>query len=208
MHVVIPQEFTLERFFAQHEFSARYMLGASDVEPLALDELLALAGPDSLDRWRRLSLGYTETRGLPALRQEIAALYDGLDADDILICAGAEEAIYLVLHVLLSSGDHAVITTPCYQSLSELPRMLVGDGHVPSVPLDASDWSLDIDRVEAAMTPRTRVVIVNTPHSPTGSQLPRASLDRLVATCESRGITLFADEVYRLLEHDDADRPP
>ena len=202
------RDFSLERFFARHEFSARFMLGASDVEPFSLDELLALADAETLRLWSRLGLGYTETRGLPALRDAVAIQYDGLDPDDIVVCAGAEEGIFLLMHVLLSPGDHAVVITPAYQSLSELPRAIAGENAVTRVTLDTRDWSLDVDAVERAITSRTKVVVVNSPNSPTGAQFSRAALDRLVAACESRGIALLSDEVYRLLEFDPADRLP
>src|SRR5436309_4654757 len=77
MHIA---EFALERYFARWEFAVRHVLCASDVEPLSLSELLALADGDGRRRWETLRLGYTETAGMPALREEIAALYDGLGA--------------------------------------------------------------------------------------------------------------------------------
>src|SRR6476620_5669907 len=100
------REFALERFFAEHEFAARHILGASDVEGMAMSDLLAMADSDSLERWSRLTLGYTESSGLPALRAEIATLYENIGADDVLTFAGAEEAIFLTMHAALSPGDH------------------------------------------------------------------------------------------------------
>ena len=67
--------FMLERYFAQHEFKARYLLSASDCESLTMQELLDLADEECLSRWQTLSLGYTESLGLPALRREIARIY-------------------------------------------------------------------------------------------------------------------------------------
>jgi aspartate/methionine/tyrosine aminotransferase len=69
------------------------------------------------------------------------------------------------------------------------------------VPLDPATWSLDVDAVAAAMRPNTRMIVVNSPHSPTGGQLAPAQLERLVAIAELHGVTLFSDEVYRFLEH-------
>jgi hypothetical protein len=83
--------FALERYFAQHEFSAEFLLCSSDVEAYGLPELLALADDEMRALWDDLSLGYTETAGHPRLRAEIAALYPGLEADDVLVFAGAQE---------------------------------------------------------------------------------------------------------------------
>src|SRR4051812_32174413 len=109
-------EFKLERYFARWEFAVRHVLGASDAEPFALAELLALADDDARQRWSSLRLGYTESLGLPALREEIASLYPGLSADHVMTFAGAEEAVFLTMHALLAPGDHAVVVWPAYQS--------------------------------------------------------------------------------------------
>jgi aspartate/methionine/tyrosine aminotransferase len=193
-------DFALERYFARWEFAVRHVLGASDVEPFSLAEVLALADDDSRRRWDALSLGYTETAGLPALRAEIASLYEPLDAEDVLTVAGAEEGVFLAMHALLAAGDHAVVVWPAYQSLFEIARSI--GASITFVPLDPHDWSLDVDAVAAAMRPNTRVIVVNYPHSPTGAQLPPDRFARLIAIAELHGVHLFSDEVYRLLEHD------
>lgn len=112
-------DFTLERYFARWEFAVKYVLCASDAEPIALADLLALADDDSLRRWNSLKLGYTESLGLPALRDEIARLYRDLDADDIITFAGAEEGVFLAMHALLRA-----VTTPwsCGRRISRCTR--------------------------------------------------------------------------------------
>lgn len=196
MHIA---DFTLERYFARWEFAVRYVLCASDAEPYSLTELLALADDDSRARWDNLQLGYTESLGLTALREEIAKLYPGLDASDVLTFAGAEEGVFLTMHALLSADDHAVVVWPAYQSLHEVARGI--GANVTLVPLNARDWSLDIDAVAAAIRPNTKVIVINFPHSPTGAQLSTEQFSRLVDLAELYGIHLFSDEVYRFLEH-------
>lgn len=193
-------DFALERYFARWEFAVRHVLCASDAEPYTLAELLALADDDARERWETLKLGYTESLGLPALREEIARLYPGLDASDIVTFAGAEEAVFLTMHALLGADDHAVVVWPAYQSLFEVARAI--GANVTLVPLDPRDWSLDVDAVAAALRPNTKVIVINFPHSPTGAQLTRDQFARLVGLAERHGIHLFSDEVYRLLEHD------
>jgi aspartate/methionine/tyrosine aminotransferase len=199
-------DFTLERYFAKYEFAVRYMLGASDVEAVPMAELLGLADAECRALWDGLTLGYTEAGGLPRLRAEIATMYAGLTADDIRIFSGAQEGIFIAMQVLLEPGDHAVVVTPTYQSLHEIPRAIGAD--VTCVALDERDWSLDIDAIEAALEPNTRVLVINFPHSPTGALISCADLERIVGLCDSRGIHLFSDEVYRLLELNVANRLP
>jgi aspartate/methionine/tyrosine aminotransferase len=197
-------EFALERYFARWEFTVRHVLCASDVEPLTLDELLALADPESRELWDNLRLGYTESLGHPLLRTEIANLYGSTSAEDVMTFNGAEEAIFLLMHALLSPGDHAIVVWPAYQSLFEVARSIGAE--VTLVPLDPNDWSLDPDAVIAQLRPNTRVVVLNFPHSPTGALLAHSSFQRLAGETERRGITLLSDEVYRYLELNPGDR--
>jgi aspartate/methionine/tyrosine aminotransferase len=200
------KDFALERYFDTYEFTVRYMLGSSDVEGMRLDEVLPLADDETRRLWDGLTLGYTESPGHPLLRAAIAEMYDGLVPDDILVFSGAEEAVFLSMHALIDAGDHVVVVTPAYQSLHEVARSIGAD--ITAIPLDPSDWSLDIDALERALRPNTKVIVANYPHNPTGAHLSRADFDRLTALADSRGIRLFFDEVYRFLERDPADRLP
>jgi aspartate/methionine/tyrosine aminotransferase len=188
-------DFRLETYFAKWEFSARYHLTASDAQTLAVSELLALADDDGRARWESLALGYTETRGLPALRSAIAETYGAASADDVLCFAGAEEAIYLAMRTLLEPTDHLVVLTPNYQAAETIPLAVCGVTGVALRPEDG--WALDVDAVERALRPNTRMVSVNFPNNPTGAVPSVETWLRLVQLCEDRGITLFSDEVYR-----------
>ena len=200
------REFALERFFARHEFAARHVLGASDVEGMKMSEVLALADDDSRHLWETLKLGYTESTGLPALRSEIASMYDGLASEDVLTFAGAEEAIFLTMHAALTAGDHVVAISPAYQSLHEVARSIGVD--VTPLALDPRDWSLDLGRLAGSMRPTTRMVVINFPHNPTGAHITRAELDEIIRICRSHGALLFSDEVNRFLERDPSDLLP
>ncbi|WP_329454325.1 pyridoxal phosphate-dependent aminotransferase [Streptomyces sp. NBC_01497] len=193
-------DFRLENYFSRWEFTARHHLTASDAQTMTLPELLALADDEDRHAWETLSLGYTETFGDPALREAIADMYTHADADDVICFAGAEEALYLAMQVLLGPDDHAVVVTPDYQSAETVPLSLC---QVSGVALDpGADWALDLDEVAAAIRPNTRVVSVNFPHNPTGKVIPEADFARLARMCDERGIHLFSDEVYRGLELD------
>jgi aspartate/methionine/tyrosine aminotransferase len=203
--VIAP--FLLERYFAEHEFATPHLLCASDLEPLSMNEVLALADADGAALWDELGLGYTETTGHPALRTELAGLYDTVTADDVVTFAGASEAITCLVSGLVGPGDHAIVTWPGYQSLYEVARAAGAD--ITTLELHEADgWAIDPDRVRAALRPSTRLVVVNAPHNPTGMLPDEDTWRELAAVTAEAGATLLCDEVYRLLEHDEADRLP
>ncbi|HUP54255.1 MAG TPA: aminotransferase class I/II-fold pyridoxal phosphate-dependent enzyme [Methylomirabilota bacterium] len=200
-------EFALERFFARWEFAVEHLLCASDVQGFPMDELLSLADDETRALWDGLALGYSESTGHPLLRREIAALYDDIEPEDVLVFAGAEEAIFCLVNVLLGEGDHAIVTWPGYQSLYEIARAAGADVTLHELHEDAG-WGLDLDLLRGQVTPSTRLIVVNAPHNPTGMLPDRATFDGLVAIAEDAGAHLLIDEVYRFLEFNEADRLP
>ncbi|HEV8281450.1 MAG TPA: aminotransferase class I/II-fold pyridoxal phosphate-dependent enzyme, partial [Candidatus Limnocylindrales bacterium] len=135
-------EFALERYFARWEFAVDHLLCASDVQAMAVADLLALADEETRSLWDGLTLGYTESTGHPLLRREIASLYEGLAADDVLVFAGAEEAIFCLANVMLGPGDHAIVTWPGYQSLYEVARATAADVTLHELR-EESGWAID-----------------------------------------------------------------
>ena len=200
-------EFALERYFARYEFSTPYILCSSDIQGMAMHDLLALADDDAMQRWQSLTLGYTETNGLPALRTAIAQLYDGIDPDEVITFAGAEEAVFITANVLLGPGDHMITTWPGYQSLYEVGRATGAD--VTLIELrPEQEWRLDIDELRQAIRPNTKLILLNTPHNPTGALMSHEDWRAVVAMAHEAGAVLFADEVYRMLEYNPSDRLP
>jgi aspartate/methionine/tyrosine aminotransferase len=200
-------DFALERYFARWEFAVEHLLCASDVEPYPMADLLALADDESRALWDGLHLGYTESTGHPLLRREIASLYDTVEPDDVLTFAGAEEAIFCLMNVLVGPGDHVIATWPGYQSLYEVARAAGADVTLHELR-EADGWALDVERLRRDVTSSTRLIVVNAPHNPTGMLPDRATFDALVAIAAEAGARLLVDEVYRGLEFDEADRLP
>ncbi len=200
-------DFALERYFARWEFAVEHLLCASDLQGYPMRDLLALADDEIRPMWDGLALGYTESTGHPLLRREIAALYDGLDADDILVFAGAEEGIFCLVNVVLGDGDHAVVTWPGYQSLYEIARAPGAEVTLHELR-ERDGWAIDIDLLRRQVTPATKLIVVNAPHNPTGMLPDRETFDALVALADESGAQLLVDEVYRFLEFDPADRLP
>lgn len=200
-------DFKLERYFAKWEFTAPHLLCSSDIEGWRMSEVLALADADGRERWERLSLGYTESTGLPALREEIAKLYRGAGPEQVLTFAGAQEAIFVLMNVLLGPGDHAVVTWPGYQSLYEVARATGAE--VSLLRLREEDgWKLDLEALKRELRPNTKLVVANFPHNPTGALPDAEAWKGLFALAEERGAYVLADEVYRLLEYDPRDTLP
>jgi len=200
------EPFALERFFAAHEFSAARNLCASDCETFSLGELLALE-PGADAAFSALRLGYSESAGDPALRSEIASLYQGVGADDILVFSGAEEAIFVFMNAMLRAGDHLVVHSPCYQSLASVAAAAGCRVARWEARFDRA-WELDPEQLAAALTPATRAVVVNFPHNPSGFLPRRERFAEIVEITRRRRLLLFSDEVYRFLEYDESERLP
>lgn len=207
------RDFELETHFSKWEFKARHHMTASDMESMTVRQVLDLAAtPDggfpggaalTLDD---LWLGYTETWGAPDLRQAIASTYDHLGPQHILCFAGAEEGVYAAMRVLLCKDDHAIVVVPNYQAAETIPLDICA---VSGVPLDPdNDWRLDLDDVRRAIRPNTKLVSINFPNNPTGAVMPADDYAALIALCAEHDLYLFNDEVYRLLELDEAKRLP
>ena len=200
-------DFALERYFARWEFNARHLLCASDVEAYPMAELLVLADDETRALWDDLRLGYTESTGHPLLRREIASLYDSVDPDEVLTFAGAEEAVFCLMNVLVGPGDHAIVTWPGYQSLYEVARANGVEVTLHELH-ESNGWALDLELLRRQLTPVTRLIVVNLPHNPTGMLADRDTFDRLIEMAEAAGVHVLVDEVYRGLEVDPGRRLP
>ncbi len=199
-------ELALAGFLSREHGTARHHLSASQSETVSIPALLALADDEDRRRWDTLQLGYTDPLGAPWLRGTIAGSYRSAAAHDVVCFAGAQEALFAVLHALLGRGDHAIVVLPNYPAVEALALSLCS---VSGVALDPDDgWSLDLDALACAIRPDTRLIAISFPNNPTGHILPRAQLDALIALCRRRGIWLLSDEVYRLTERDPARRLP
>ncbi len=203
--MILPS-FKLEEYLSEREFSTPFSLCSSDLETHKVTELLALADSESEALWNKLSLGYTTPKGMLLLREEISALYQNVTADEVLIFSGAEEGIYCAAHALLGPDDHAIVVAPSFQSLSAVPATLC---KVTTIWLEENtQWKLDVNLIASALQSNTKLIVMNFPNSPTGAILDSDTFIRLINLARDRGIYIFSDEVYRLLEFDEAERLP
>lgn len=149
---------------------------------------------------------YSPMTGLPSLRQQVAAKIArsyGVqrDADsEITITPGATEAIFCAVQALIRPGDEAIVLDPCYDSYE--PSVELAGGRCVHVPLALPDFAVDWQRLADAITPRTRLIFLNSPHNPSGALLTRTDLDKLAELIRGRDIHVISDEVYEHLIYD------
>jgi N-succinyldiaminopimelate aminotransferase len=150
---------------------------------------------------------YPPGPGIPALRQAIArhqSRFWGIEVDpdrEVLVTAGATEALAAALLALCDDGDEVVAVEPVYDSYRAAVAMAGAQLRV--VTLEAPDWTLDLDALAAAVTPATRVLLLNSPHNPTGKVFSEAELSAIASLCVERDLVAVADEVYEHITFDD-----
>jgi aspartate/methionine/tyrosine aminotransferase len=151
---------------------------------------------------------YSQNFGIPELRDTIAGylsqLHRATDPGHIAVTASGMSALMLTVEALVAPGDRVVVVTPLWPNLVEIPKILSAD--VVCVPLDftPSGWTLDLDRLLAALVPGTRAVMINSPNNPTGWTIDHASQQTILDHCRRHGIWIIADDVYERLVYDGA----
>jgi aspartate/methionine/tyrosine aminotransferase len=143
-----------------------------------------------------LTLLYNEHRGSPALRAMIAADGQGLAADDVLVTGGAAGALFIISTALLAPGDHLVVVRPNYATNLETPRAIGCEISFVELTFETG-FRTDVAALEAAITPKTKVISVTCPHNPTGVMMTEAELRAVVDLARRHGCYLVVDETYR-----------
>ena len=160
---------------------------------------------------------YAPMQGVPALREAIAAKYEDFHGrrydpeTEVTITSGATEAIFDAVAAVIHQGDEAIVLEPCYDSY--VPAIELSGGVPIVVPLRYPDYSIDWPAVRAAVTPKTRLLIINTPHNPTGAVVTPADIRELAALVSGTDLLIVSDEVYEHiifdgLQHESMARHP
>lgn len=189
-------DFKLERYSAEHEFTARFLLSSSDSDGFGLKYILEHATAKELNLWEGLKLGYTESKGSPLLREAILQFYDQESIENVVV-ASPGELNFAIMNVLLRKGDHVISVSPAYQSLYEVVRSLGCE--LSFWKSNPENWEFDTSDLEKLVRDNTRLIILNFPHNPTGSYLTRGQLNKIVDLAREYDITIFSDEMYRKL---------
>jgi aspartate/methionine/tyrosine aminotransferase len=200
------QPFEMERMMSKYEQTVDFNLSESGVHPMRLDELLG-DEPGRLERMLATELNYAYANGTPELRENIAAMYPGASADNVLVTVGAIEANYISIRTLLSPGDDVVIMLPNYMQIWGVAR-----NHELAVKTFAlreeRGWAPDLDELHESVTPGTKLIAVCNPNNPSGYILTDSEMDAIVAEADRVGAWILADEVYAGAERERDEQTP
>jgi methionine aminotransferase len=162
---------------------------------------------DAVDGAMREGLNqYPPMPGVPALREAVSAKIEAMyghrydPATEITVTAGATQAIITAILALVHPGDEVIVLEPCYDSYG--PNIELAGGRIVRVPLTPGTFRPDFERIGAALSPRTRAIIINTPHNPSATCWSRADLDRLAELLEPTDVFVISDEVYEHMVYD------
>lgn len=161
----------------------------------------------AIDALREGFTKYTSNYGILELRRSIAKKLkseNSIDADprsEILVTVGVQEALYIAFQALLNPGDEVIISDPCYHSY---PRMIKLAGGEPVYARLNDDFSYDIAEIEKKVTPKSRILLLNSPQNPTGAVIGRREMEGLAALAESHDLFIITDEIYEKLIYDSA----
>ena len=185
--------FELEVWQSRWETNVEFNLADSGVQPVRLGEL---AGGDAgLARLAEVDLHYPPVGGTPVLRELIAG-WMGAAAENTLVTVGASEANAILVSTLVGPGDHVVVMEPGYRQIRGIA--LNAGAEVAAFPLDGErGWRPDLEALERAVSPRTKLIAVTNPNNPVGTILTEGEMDAVVAAARRSGAWLLADEVYR-----------
>ncbi len=193
----LPRHHIAERFFDEGtEFS--HSISSSECESLGLEALLALGTPDDRERFASLSLGYGDARGGEELRAEVAALYDSVSENDVVVVPGSE-ALMLANLAAVRPGDHAIVSTPRYAPLSAWASA-IGCEVSEWMPDGGVEWSWTAGGLEPLFRHETRLLILNIPHNPTGWVPSEDEFAAILDAARARRVRVFCDEVFRGIE--------
>ena len=159
------------------------------------------------EHMRRGHNQYPPMAGVEALREQISAkvasLYGAMadPATEITVTSGATEALFCAIHSIVRAGEEVIVFDPAYDSYE--PAVTLAGAATIHIPLEPPSFGIDWDRLASALNERTRLVIINTPHNPTGSILVREDLDRLASALTPYDCYVLSDEVYEHIVFDD-----
>lgn len=196
------EPFALERWMTTYETRVQYDIAESGIFPLTANDLLDLVPAaerdPTLQRLLNLRLGYSEARGSLELRRALAETYANGSPDNILVTTGAIEANFLLFNLLLNPGDHVIAPYPAYQQLYSVPRALGCDLSLWLIRPETG-FRYDVDDLERLVQRQTRLIVVNSPHNPTGAVLSAEDLAGVYEIARSVGAVVLSDEAYRWL---------
>ena len=190
----------LEDWFRSRYFDARIDISSSGMQNYSLGQLRSMLGV-TVGELDDLPFRDSPTLGCEPLRSAIAARYAPTRAERVMVTHGSTEGIFLALSAIVRPGDEVVVLSPVYQSLSSVAAALGATLRIWELS-PAENFTPDLDRLAALITPKTRAVVVNFPHNPTGAMLDPQGYHQLLELVEKAGCYLFWDAAFGELVYD------
>jgi len=194
--------FLLDMWLDTYEHNIEFNLAASEGPRWTLNEILSLAGEDERQRFLNHGLIYSRPAGAEGLRAAIADM-QGVDVETVQVVTGASEALLVLMWLAAEPGANVVLPQPGYPPFSALPESLGIETRYYAVRKE-NEFRVDLDEIKRLADRNTKLILVNTPHNPTGATLSDAELDSLHEFTSSRGIQLVSDEVMHPIYHGEA----
>jgi aspartate/methionine/tyrosine aminotransferase len=190
--------FLLDQWLQQHA-GTEFNLGGSTGPRWTPRQLLALAEDTSAERILDLDLDYTPTPGSTSLREAIAKM-QGVSAEEVIVFAGSAEALFQIFYLAAEPGANVIIPFPCFPSHQVIPESLGFEIRRYHLSRENS-YRIDLDEVKSLANRKTKILVVNSPHNPTGATLNNDQMRRLHDSCAEHGIQFVSDEVFHPIYH-------
>jgi aspartate/methionine/tyrosine aminotransferase len=202
------EPFMVEQFLDTYESQAELNLSETSVEPFTLREFLSLAKKeDFFEEIMDTQLTYGYIWGSPNLRRGIAGLYRNARPENILVSGGAIGANFLVFYSLVEPGDTVISIFPTYQQLYSTAKSFGANVKLLTLRAD-NRWLPDTDELKCLIDERTKLIVINNPHNPSGSLIGMERMKEICSLAEEARVWILCDESYRGLYVDPDDHVP
>ena len=191
--------FLLDMWLDTYEHGIEFNLAASTGPSWTLNEILSLASDEERERFLNHKVVYSRPAGAESLRSAIAEMH-GVDADAVQIVTGASEALLILMWLAAEPGANVILPRPGFATFSALPESLRIETRSYEVRKE-NGFRFDVEEVKKLADRNTKLILINSPHNPTGATISDAELDSLHDFTSSRGIQLVSDEVYHPIFH-------
>lgn len=191
--------FLLDMWLDRYEHDIEFNLAASEGPRWKLNEILDLAGEEERRRFLDHTLGYSRPAGADGLRAAIAEM-QGVEADAVQVVTGASEALLILMWLAAEPGANVILPRPGFTTFSALPESLRIEIRYYAMRRE-NGYRIDLEEVRKLADGNTKLVLVNSPHNPTGAILSDEEFDSMHEFTASRGIQLISDEVYHPIYH-------
>ena len=191
------EPFLLDQWLDKYQSSTspiQFNLASSTGPPWTTNELLSLIPSDEHKKLLDKSLLYSSSQGADELREVIGEM-EGVPSESVLVLTGASEALLILFFMGAEPGDNVIVPLPCFPTMTALPRAFGIETRRYKLRPEQK-YRIDIDEIASLVDARTRILLVNSPHNPTGATLTNEEIDSLYELAQAKGIQFVCDQVY------------